>query len=353
LPTWNTTAARQRAAALVVSLLAHACSEARAPRAPTRAIRQRTEEPSSWVCRKLVDRFLGLPATAQGADGTPAPLAGCWWVRGCELGLARGPANEKELTLHLDGPGWYWVDFEQRHLQLHQQVPFELSADIAGTIRFAFSQGVASLWFHPTRQAEVHVAASSDLELHGASAWGSILRRVPLLPVREMAAEQLSDSAAAAIAAHIQRGITVTYDLAKGQSDMSFGMLQLGETPRRVFEDDGAWIENTALLLPRGATHVFGPLDPTPTELHVVVEQGPGVAYRALCTRDMPSQLDEVAAGSPHRIPSTLIVHSGQLLGGGSHSAVLRIQRCPYYLIVFSAAEQATSVALRLTAAPS
>jgi hypothetical protein len=282
-----------------------------------------------------------------------APLAGRWWVRGCELGLKTGLAETRELTVHLDGPGWYWVDFAQGHLELHQQVPFELSADIAGSIRFAYSAGVASVWFQPTREARIHVNASRDLHLHGATVWGAVLSRVPLLPLRRMAAEHLSDTAAAAIAAHIQRGITVTYDLAKGQSDMALGALQLGETPRRVFEDGTAWIENDRLSLPYGATQVFGPLAPAPVDVDVIVERGPGITYRALCARDMPSQFDEVAAGTPDRISRRLLVGTGKLVGAGSHSATLHVEKCSYYLIVSSAGPETTVVAFRLRSAAS
>lgn len=75
-----------------------------------------------------------------------------------------------------------------------------------------------------------------------------------------------------------------------------------------MFEDGTAWIENTRLLLPAGATHVFGPLEPLPIDVDVVVERGPGIAYQALCTRDMASCFDDVAAGQPERIPRDLIV---------------------------------------------
>jgi hypothetical protein len=292
-----------------------------------------------------------LPSAAQDAAG--AALSGRWWVRGCELGLQSGASGQRELTLHLDGPGWYWVDFEETHLELHQQVPFALSADIAGTLRFAYSRGVASLWFQPTRAAQVRVSASTDLQLHGATVWGSLLRRVPLLPVRQLAAERLSDSAAAAITAHLQRGITVTYDLSKGQADMTLGQLGSGETPRRVFEDGSAWIENDRLALPHGATQVFGPLPPTPLELDIVVERGAGIAYRALCTRDMPSEFDELARGTPEAIASRVLLDSGELLGAGPHSTLLRIERCPYYLVVSSAGQAGSVVALRLRLAPS
>jgi hypothetical protein len=277
-------------------------------------------------------------------------MAGTWWVRGCELGLSRDAAGKQELAVHLDGPGWYWIDFAEGDFQLHQQVPFELGADTVGSVRFSYSGGVASFWFEPTREPHVVVEASNELELHGATLWGSVLRRIPLVPIRRMTAERLSDSAAAAFASQIQHGVTVTYDVAKGQADMALGALRLGETPRRVFEDGTAWIENTRLLLPAGATHVFGPLEPLPIDVDVVVERGPGIAYQALCTRDMASCFDDVADGEPERIPRGLIVDSGTLTGPGTHLTRLHIGACQHYLVVESAGDESTLVALRLRA---
>lgn len=274
-------------------------------------------------------------------------------MRGCELDLTKDAIGKKELKIHLEGPGWYWVDFDQGGLELHQQVTFDLSADVFGTIRFAYAEGVASLWFEPTREANVHVTASTELELHGGTPWGSILRRIPLLPIRRMTAERLSDSAASAFGTQIQRGITVTYDLAKGQADMALGVLRLGETPRRVFEDGTAWIENDRLHLPAGATQVFGPLEPLPLDVDVVVERGPGIEYRALCTRDMPQHFGEVASGNADGIPRRLLVGGGTLTGPGAHSGRLDIKACPYYLVVSSAGREAALVAFRLRAGAS
>jgi hypothetical protein len=118
----------------------------------------------------------------------------------------------QELEVHLDGPGWYWIDFEEGDFQLHQQVPFELGADIVGGVRFVYSGGVASFWFSPTREPEVTVEVSTELELQGSTLWGSVLRRIPFVPIDRMTAERLSKSAASAFAAQIQRGVTVTYE---------------------------------------------------------------------------------------------------------------------------------------------
>jgi hypothetical protein len=337
---------------LAAGSLLTACANAREPKAPASPVILQSKTSNNWVCRGLMNRFLGLPSAATDDAKAPAPLAGRWWIRGCELGLTASLAGKKELLVHLEGPGWYWVDFEKNHLELHQQVPFELSADIMGTIRFAYSDGVASLWFEPTREANVQVKASANLELHGATPWGSLLRRMPLLPIRSMTADRLSDRAANEFGVQMKRGITVTYDLAKGQADMALGELRLGETPRRVFEDGTSWIENDRLLLPAGATQVFGPLEPSPIDLDVVVERGPGVVYRAMCASSMPAHLKHIAEGRPDRIPEIELIGTGLLTGGGSHSSQLEFDGCPYYLIVSSARDEVTLVALRLSAHP-
>src|SRR5688572_5079559 len=95
-------AARLRAAWLAASLLFHGCGASPAPETPLAAVRAQPEPPRSWVCREIADRFLGLPSAVQDAPGAPAPLAGRWWVRGCELGLKAGAGRQSELTLHLD-----------------------------------------------------------------------------------------------------------------------------------------------------------------------------------------------------------------------------------------------------------
>jgi hypothetical protein len=105
------------------------------------------------------------------------------------------------------------------------------------------------------------------------------------------------------------------------------------------------------LLLPARATQVLGPLEPVPLVLDVVVQRGPGIRYRALCTREMPARLDDVATGAPERIPVSKLVADGTIIGSGSHSANLLVTACPYYLVVSSAGTDTTLVALRLSGA--
>lgn len=313
-----------------------------APRAPEP--RASAARPEGWLCRSLVGQFVALPAEAgAGAAEASPPSAGRWWIRGCSLSLEGG-----QLRLRLSGPGWYWVESRGEDLMLRQQVPFELGTDVVGTIRTAYRGAVGSLWFEPSSEPEVHLAASADLELRGASAWGAVLMHVPFLPVRAKTAERLSKSAEEAFRVRLRRGLTVTYEPFRGQADMSLGQLAPGETPRRPFHDGLAWITNERLLLPVAATHVFGPLEPGPLSLDARIERGPGLVYRALCVRDMARRLGAVAAGRPERIPAAELVASGSITGGGAHAAELTVHACAYYLVISSAPGATTLAALRL-----
>jgi hypothetical protein len=165
-----------------------------------------------------------------------------------------------------------------------------------------------------------------------------------------MTADRLSDLAASAFRARLSRGLTVTYDVLQGQLDMALGQLPVGQTRRHAFEDGSSWVANERLRLPPVATQVFGPFEPMPLQLDVVIEQGPGVAYRAICKRDMAASMSVIAAGRPERIPAETLVASGTITGSGSHSAQLEVRGCPYYLVVSSARAAMTVAALRLRA---
>lgn len=340
---------------LVISALAAlaACATPPPARVPETGRSAAAESRGRLSCSGLVDHFVGLPSSdeaglgaATGASVDEAPLAGNWWIRRCWL----APAGEGQLRLHMEGPGWYWVDSDEGDISLHQQVPFELRVEVVGRVQAALSSGVGSLWLEPTRDVDVTVKASTDLDLHGGTLWGSFLRRVPFLPVRRMTAERLSSGAASAFRARLRDGVTVTYDVVKGQTDMALGRLPRGETPRHAFDDSAAWLSNVRLILHPFATHVFGPVEPLPLELDVVIERGPGLAYRAICADDMAANLRDVAAGKPESISADALLTSGTVTASGARALELHVDRCPYYLVVSSAGATATLTALRLRA---
>jgi hypothetical protein len=320
------------------------CGCAPQAEAPARVPRQETRS-DGLVCKGLLDHFLGLPASLAGkaaarTEAGSVPLTGRWWIRGCSTS-----ADDGALSLHLSGPGWYWVDMDQGDVALHQQVPFELEAQLWGTFRAAYSDGVVSFWFDPTREPKVTLVASSDLNVEGSSVWGSFLRALPFFPIRSLTAQELSKSASSALRDNLGRGATVTYDIVRGQSDMALGKLGLGKTPVRPFSDGSAWLTNDRLLLPPVATQVLGPIEPLERRaLDVDIERGRGIAYRALCIADMPAALAHVMSGTPEDIPRARLLASETITGAGSHRIELHVTQCPFYLVL-SSADAATALA--------
>ena len=302
------------------------------------------------VCAALRDRFIGLPArsapASAGSERGPAPLAGHWWVRGCTLELGRN-----ELILGLHGPAWYWVDSAAGDFGLRQQVGFDIDAELAGTVQVTYRSGVVSLRFEPTREPVVVVRASDDLHLYATSAWAELLRLMPFVPIRARVAEGLAEQASASFRDELARGATVTYDVGQDQADLALEQLASGTTPERAFKDGMSWLVNDRLLLPPGATHAFGPVEPAPEyHLDAINETGGGLEYRALCARDMAANFGPVMDGTPDRIRPEALVASGRLLGSGRHGVTLHVANCPFFIVISPApdAKKTTLTDLRL-----
>lgn len=298
---------------------------------------------SSTVCQALAERFVGLPALANStAESTtrPTPLAGRWWIRQCSASLHGG-----ELQLRLRGPGWYFVDENGSDLSLHQQVPFNLGVELDGRVSAKVSDGVFSLWLEPNREPEVDLRASQQLDIRASSAWGALLQVMPLVPLQAMAAERFADAASSALRSKLREGATATYDFASGQSDATLGRLGLGRTPPRAFQDHTPWLVNERLLLAPLALHVVGPITPGPTRLDVNVEQGTGVAYRAVCDSDMDQSYSAFASGRLNEIPNGVFVANGAVSGSGQHTSDFRVDGCRFYLVVSALAGSPSTLA--------
>ena len=234
-------------------------------------------------------------------------------------------------------------------IRLKQQVPFALTTEVTGTFKAGYRAGLASLWFKPTEEARVELDASNDLDLHGTNAWGSVVRRLPLLPVRSLIAESVSRQASAAIRTRLRDGATVTYELIGGQSDVALGQLDAGEKPQRPFDDGTPWLANDRWMLAPAAAQVLGPLEPaSDLSLDVVVESGPGVMYRAVCQDVMAENLGAVMNGTPERMAARALVDHGQVLGAGKHERRLNAGACPFYVVLSTAGNATTVAALRV-----
>lgn len=303
----------------------------------------------STVCERLADRFVGLPglvdASAGAASSVPA-LSGRWWIRRCSATVHDG-----ELQVRVQGPGWYFVNEEGRDLSLHEQVPFDLGIELDGRVRANLSDGVFSLWLIPDKEPKVEVHASQDLDVRASSAWGALLLWLPLVPVRAMAAERFSDTAASALRSKLREGATATYDFRSGQSDATVGKLDLGRTPERAFHDGTPWLINERLLFAPSAVHVVGPITPGPTRLDVNVEQGQGVVFRAACAQDVADNYSALASGNVADVPSRAFVANGTLSGLGPHTTDFGVSDCKFYLVVSAlGGASATVASLRVRA---
>jgi hypothetical protein len=336
-----------RASALVaLALLVSGCAVAASRKSTLAGSTDAARSDGSPLCEGLTERFVGLPSAvdANRSEGQIPPLAGSWWIRRCTT-----ERHGTALAVRLEGPGWYWVEASESGIRLEQQVPFALRTEVTGTFKAGYRAGLASLWFKPTEEAHVELEASNDLELHGDNAWGSVVRRLPLLPVRSLVAESLSRQASAAIRTRLRNGATVTYELLGGQSDVALGQLDAGEKPQHPFDDGAPWLANDRWMLAPAAAQVLGPLEPaSDLSLDFVVESGPGVVYRAVCKDGMAENLGAVMNGTPERMGPRALVAEGKVLGTGKHESRLNASACPFYVVLSTAGNATTLAALRV-----
>jgi hypothetical protein len=270
---------------------------------------------------------------------------GRWWVRTCS-----STGERDELRVRLEGPGWYFVDKSDGTLGLHQQVPFDLRIELGGRLHLTNADGIFSLWLSPDKEPRVDLQVSRDLDVKATSAWGSVLRLMPLVPVRAMAADRFSESATEALRLKLREGATVTYDVAAGQADATLGRLGVGKTPENAFQDNVPWLVNDRLFLDASGVQVVGPITPGPTRLDVNVESGAGVAYRALCAGDMDKEYSALARGDAASIATDPHLANGTVAGLGRHTTDFRVENCSFYLVISALEHTDTLVAFRVRA---
>lgn len=300
----------------------------------------------STLCKNLADRFIGLPSpsppTTTGEERIAAS-AGRWWVRKCSA-RAHGP----ELEIRLAGPGWYWVDETGSGIRVAQQVPFELSIAIIGQMHEGITDGIFSLWFELSAEPQVRVSSPPALHTQADDAWGDFLSVVPGVAPEKRAAERFNRTLSEAFAARLRTGATLTYDIASGQVDATLGRLAPGKMPPHPFEDEPNWIVNDRMLLAPSASQVMGPIEPGELRLNVIVEHGPGLAYRAICEGALRDNYADIAEGAVSRVPATAWAATGAVEGLGERTASLRVERCRFYLVAWTSRPAPTLAAIRV-----
>jgi hypothetical protein len=299
------------------------------------------------VCRSLADRFVGLPATTQAwpeaGDEALRPSAGRWWVRNCSA-RARGA----DLQVHLEGPGWYFVEATANGMAVKQQVPFQLKLTLTGRLREGATNGVLSLWLEPSAEPSVEVEAPTELDVHTTNAWGNLLSVVPGVSPARRAAARFDQELTEAFRAQLRAGATLTYELGSGQSDATLGRLAPGKTPRRFFEDEANWLVNDRVVLPPAGSQVLGPLEPGALDVNVIVERGPGLTYRAVCHDALEKNFDAIALGALSRVPASAWLEGGAMTGRGERTTSLRVNGCKFYLVLATLEPASTLAAVRV-----
>lgn len=299
----------------------------------------------SVLCRTLADSFIGLPRVEhdEGERGQPAVSAGRWWVRRCSA-----KAEGAELQVSLQGPGWYWVDRISSGIRVQQQVPFEVSLQLRGRLRESATNGVLSIWFVPSAEPQARVDSPDELNVEAVSGWGKFLSWVPAVSPARRAAQQFRQELTKAFTEQARSGATLTYDLRSGQADSSLGQLPPGTAPRRAFGDEPTWAANDRLLLAPSGAQVLGPIDPGALTLNLIVEQGPGLAYRALCQQDLRDNYPAIRSGAFAEVPESTWVGAGTVTGLGERTARLQVERCKFYLVLASSSPAYTLAAVRV-----
>jgi hypothetical protein len=335
---------RVRRTTVVIGCLAASGIACRAEEPAASPNRLHGTSDDSLICKAATDRFVGIPGLESGTAATQSnALHGSWWIRGCS---AKRVANG--IRLRFEGPGWYFLDRREGDFELRQQVTFTLGVELEGAPELTIDKGVASLRFEPKSTPEVELDIARDLSVHPTSAWGSLVTLLPMVSMRNRAAQQVSALAVSALRRKLREGATATYELTSGQRDLAFGRLPAGQTPRTAFNDGIPWLVNERVFLPPNATQVVGPIDPGPTRLDAHIEQGNGLAYRTVCQGDMPADYEAIASAHLNRLPPRASTARGTLSGAGEPSATLRVDGCKFFVVLSTLGDATTLAALRI-----
>ena len=260
---------------------------------------------SRQTCERLMGRMIALPAEGQGGgsaqSGGLALVSGRWAIRSCEA-----QSDGRTVSLKLGGLGWQWVDRFTSGFRVQQYVYFSASVDVQGQLDVGYDPAahLASVWVTPVNDANVRVDALGNInarpEGFAANVAGFLGPAFGLNP-DNIARARAGTEGAKQFRERLAQGMTVTYDTGRQQLDMVVGQLSNGVAPARPFTGPMPWLANERVLLIPGGFQLLGPFEgggPAPALLFARVEQGAGLAYRAVCEPDVWNALDGAARGA-------------------------------------------------------
>jgi hypothetical protein len=305
------------------------------------------------ACEKLRGKFVGLSgaegdAELTGAEQGLASVTGRWLLRDCV------ERREKDsLGLRIGGPGWQWVDREQKGFRIRQYVYFSATVDLKSALDVGYDPAaeLASIWLTPMDAVGAEVSAAGAISAKAETVLASVVGAIG--PSLGMQVDELAKTAAGTEGAmqfktKLAQGLTITVKPKTGQMDVMLGQLPNGVAPKRPFATAGTWLLNERQSLFPSGVQMAGPFDPAVrVVLEARVEEGNGVLYRAICQEDGERAIDAAMRDQP--LPMPTLRASGKVEGKAPSRAVVTPPSCPWLLVTAPIDRLPAKVALQLS----
>ena len=282
------------------------------------------EVASAKACDLIRGHFQPLPAFDR-----PNVVTGTLWIRECRI-INAGT----KVTFHLVGNGWQWVDEVKSKaggtFSVRQYVRFGITAKFSGTLDVAYHppSHVASVWFSPEGEPEVHFSPIGKVTVDAEGAWSSVLSAMGSLfatSPEEAAKKEAKALGAIEFKKQFADGLSVTVDLCTGLARFGLGRTAKGKMAARGVGETG----QVSVELQPGGLMIFGPRlagDGMTLKAHVPT----GTAGMTLVCNDQAEVLAK-AFMEERALPSVHLLASKAIRGTATVRA--RPARCPVTVV--------------------
>jgi hypothetical protein len=284
------------------------------------------------ACDMMRGQFRPLRAAER-----PGVATGVFWMKGCRI-AQRGT----DLTFHLSGDGWQWVEVVTRPagatFALRQYIRFSIETEIRGALDLAYDPRthIASFWFTPHGAPTVDFKPVGGADVDEVGAWSSVVGAMGAIAGSspdQKGEEQSKKRGAHEFRKSFADGFAVTLDLCTGLS--RFG-LDRPERGKMIAPDLGETRQVPAELHPGGLV-INGPhVAERGMSLRIHARTGP-VRAELLCQDDAEA-LAEAFMADPKRLPvirplASTVVH-------GTTTLRTRATSCPVMVVTRPVADR-------------
>ncbi len=301
------------------------------------------------ICAQVTNAFIGMPGEEghEGAEGGIDPAVGRWWIRRCTARVEEG-----RLSVSFGGPGWTWLDRESTGFRVRQYLRFEADAAFSASLHVGYDARtrIATVWLRPAPGVTAEVRPTGLVQAEATGIFSAMLGGILDLTgnsASQRAQAQAAEEGSQRLAAKLQEGFTVTFELDTEQLDFMLGALPRGVVPQRPFQPDGVpWLVNERSAVWPGGVDVIGPIaaDAGGVTVDLELEEGDGAHVRRVCAEDMHRWLDAAWNGQQQGPPrGDLLV---ELRGTHAPRAVQVPERSCTDLLVITPMPESTQPAM-------